>query len=161
MWAITELLYEDWMTKIIRCHGGTSVSYDVACGSLSVQLIVCSHAASCCMSFMYVDCCQRLATALLTLSSELNSQVNTYTVFSCSSVRSCSNFWKPWPRNFISGLQVHLSDYLGHIPISRLSDEGQGYWSINCVCVFCFGSNFWMLWPANFVFGVQVHVEKI
>ena len=30
---------------------------------------------------------------------------------------SCSNFWKPWPRNFIFGLPVHPLEHPGHVHI--------------------------------------------
>jgi len=49
----------------------------------------------------------------------------------CLSVScTCSSFWKPYPGNFISGMQVGTSlEYLGHVCMSR--SLGQGHRSRN------------------------------
>jgi len=41
---------------------------------------------------------------------------------------SCSNFWKPWHRNF-TWYAGTTSEYLGHVHTSRSSGQDQGHTS--------------------------------
>ena len=44
-----------------------------------------------------------------------------------------SNCWKPWPRNFIFGIQRISSEYLGQFRISRLRSRSQEQEACQCV----------------------------
>ena len=39
---------------------------------------------------------------------------------------SCSNFWKPWHRNFNFGTQIISSKHLSQVPMSKSSGQWQG-----------------------------------
>ena len=84
---------------------------------------------------------------MLSACLRLHSRLKHSRVCGCVYVRlsgSCSNFWKPWPRNFVLSVKVHLQGHLMKVKVTEAKEH---------VCVSCssclFIHSLWLQWRAH------------